>query len=454
MKKYLALLAGVVFLLSFTASAFAIHGEIPAEAQGVVSKSKSKITLGGDLRFRGEARNNTSDFNSDAADHIAFYDGRVRLSVNADVTPATTGYIQLEAADGPTSTAYNWGTTTANGKGSTGLYKEGDVKKGTINVLEAWILHTGSGLLGVSSGIKVGHMPLALGNNLFFDHSLFGDDAIVVFANPSKELHIAALTAKFREGNAALSDDSTGYVGLFAYKGAGYNLSGDLSYVDDQNICLGLALTCHLWNFALRGDTNVSGLGIKADLELQTGSTKGAAALDFRGYAFLAGLSYKLDTVNLSLDYAYGSGDDNPKDGKVSTFMTSLSNAQHTTFVYDYRTVSAAGSMDSGLANTRYAKLGASTQMAKDITGDFNIYLLSAAKAVYGALIDAGLAKTTSSKSIGTEVDAKVNYAIDRNLNYYVEGGYLFAGDYWKTALGANKSDGAYAIRHGIQLSF
>ena len=37
-----------------------------------------------------------------------------------------------------------------------------------------------------------------------------------------------------------------------------------------------------------------------------------------------------------------------------------------------------------------------------------------------------------TSKSIGTEVDAIVNYHIDRNLTYYVEGGYLFAGNFWK----------------------
>lgn len=451
MKKYLAVLSGVLFVLSFSASAFAIHGEIPAEAQGVVSKSRSKITLGGDLRFRGEVRNNTTDFNSDSADHIAFYDGRVRLSVNADVTPNTAGFFQVEATNGPNATAYFWGNTAPNQKGS-GLYQEGDNKRGTINVLEAWILHTGSGLLGVQSGVKVGHMPLALGNNLFFDHTIFGDDAIVVFANPTKELHVAALTTKLREGSVSLTDDSTGYVALFAYKGAGYNMSGDVTYVDDQNVCLGKGLTCHLWNFALRGDTNVSGLGIKADVEFQTGTAK-PANLDFRGYAFLAGLSYKLDTVNLSLDYAYGSGDDNANDGKVSTFITSLTDAQHTSFVYDYRTVTAAGARNGGIANTQYAKLGASSSLAKDLTGDLNLYLLRAAKGIYGTAELGGT--PTSSKTIGTELDAKVNYAIDRNFNYFVEGGYLFAGDYWQSVPGTGgKKDNAYAIRHGIQLSF
>ena len=59
MKKYLALVLGVLFTLGFAASAFAIHAEIPAETQAVVAKGSTQITMGGELRFRGELRNNT-----------------------------------------------------------------------------------------------------------------------------------------------------------------------------------------------------------------------------------------------------------------------------------------------------------------------------------------------------------------------------------------------------------
>lgn len=451
MKKYIALILGVLFVLGFAASAFATHAEIPADTQAAVAKGGTQITLGGDLRFRGEVNNNTADFNNDGADHSAAYDGRVRLTVNAQVTPNTTGYVAIEATDGPGKTAYTWGNSTVFNKG-TGLYQEGDQKRGTLNILEAYILHTGTGLLGVTSGIKVGHMALALGNNLFFDHTIFGDDAILVLAYPTKELLVAAVTAKFREGMKTLNDDSTAYVALFHYTGSGYNLSGDVSYVDDQNVCLGLGVSCHLWNFALRGDTTAGGLGIKADLEVQTGKVD-PAGLNFRGYAFLAGLSYKLDNVKLALDFGYGSGDDNATDKKISTFITSLSDTQHTTIVYDYRTVGAAGFKDTGIANTTYARLGASSPLAKDLTGDLNLYLLRSTKKALG-LVDIGLGSATTSNDIGTEVDAKINYALDKNLNYYVEGGYLFAGDYWKAVTSGKSPDNAYMIRHGIQLSF
>ena len=51
--------------------------------------------------------------------------------------------------------------------------------------------------------------------------------------------------------------------------------------------------------------------------------------------------------------------------------------------------------------------------------------------------------------------DGKLTYKIDRNLVYWVEGGYLFAGDAVKAiANSATSDDDAYAVRHGIELSF
>jgi hypothetical protein len=68
---------------------------------------------------------------------------------------------------------------------------------------------------------------------------------------------------------------------------------------------------------------------------------------------------------------------------------------------------------------------------------------------------------------MGWEIDAKVTYQIDTNLVYYVEGGYLIAGDFYKnhtrgkdsgTNFGDNDRsadpDNAYTVRHGIILSF
>ncbi len=454
MKNYLALTFGVLFILGFAAGAFAIHAEIPAETQAVIAKGSTQITLGGEFRARGEARQNTADFDSDKGDHRAAYDSRVRLSIDAQVTPNTKGLIQVEAGDGPSTNNYTWGNAAANT--GQGLYKEGETKRGTFNIIQAWIQHKGSGLLGVPSGIKVGHMPLSLGNRLFFDHTLFGDDAILLFSSPTKELELNLLTVKLREGSVTKSDDADAYVGIVTYRSKDISFGADVTYVNDQNAFQASTTgkSAHLWNFGVRGNAKVAGLGIKADAEFQTGqiTDTGLATGDvkFRGYAFLAGLDYRLDPVKLTLEYAYGSGDDASDPTKFKTFVTSLSQVQYFTYVYDYRATTAAGGTNTGIANTQYLRFGAAAELAKSLTGDVNVYWLRAAKKVS---VNLGSTPTKGeSKNIGTEIDWRFVYKIDRNLNYFVEGGYLFAGGFYDTA--KKNSDDAYAIRHGVVISF
>jgi hypothetical protein len=443
-KRYLALVAGLIFVLGFTAVAFAIHAEIPSDTQAVVAKGTTQITLGGEIRARGEYRETDMDkdrhVNQDGDNNLgnrrdedgSYYDARVRLSVDAQVTPNTSGFVQVEAGNGPTADNYTWGTA---GNGATGIYGVGNAKPGVFNILQAWILHKGSGLLGVPAGVKVGHMPLALGNKLFFDHTKFGDDAIVFFVDPTKELHIGLLTAKFREGQNALSDDANAYVGLFNYKLANGSISGDITYVDDQGFS---ADGLHFWNFGLRGDMKVDPITIRADVELQTGSTGQTPDRDFAGYAFLVGADFKVDPVTLTAEFAYGSGDDDANDDKDKRFVTSLGADPHFTYVYEYSTENACGNLFGGICNTMYVKLGASAQPVKDLTASLNLFWLRANEVPAGG-----------DKDIGIEIDPKITYKIDKNLTYWIEGGYLMAGDFW----GPNADD-AYAIRHGIMLSF
>ena len=437
MKKYLALLLGALFILGFAASAFAIHAEIPSETQAVVAKGQTQITLGGEIRVRGEYRDNVSDFDDDRGDNNAAYDQRVRLSIEGKVTPNTVGFVHVESGGADNADNVVWGRYGANG--ATGIYNVSNSKHDDLRILEAWIQHSGSGLLGFPAFVKVGHMPLALGNRLFFDHTKFGDDAIVLAADPLKELHVAVLTIKFREGSNILNDDSNAYVGLFAYNTKEFGLSGDVTYIDDQTFSPeGL----HFWNFGLRGNIMLAGLNIRADGEFQTGEADGTPT-DFKGWAVVAGVDLKLDPVKLTAEFAYGSGGDsgdgvNDTDGDVGAFVTSLGADIHYTYVYEYRTPNACGNIDGGLCNTIYAKLGASADLAKDLSGWVNGYWLQAAEE-----------NAAGDDDIGIEVDAKIAYKIDRNLTYYVEGGYLFADDFMR-----KDADDAWAVRHGIQLVF
>ena len=486
MKKYLAILLGVVFVLGFAASAFAIHAEIPAESQATVAKGSTQITIGGDIRVRGEYQDNTTTLQSGNNDHITFYDQRIRLSLNAQVTPNTTGFVMIEAADGKQSTGYAWGGNNVPSQGAVGIYQYGDSKRGELNLLEAWIQYKGSGLLGIPAGIKVGHMPLALGNKMFFDHTLFGDDAIVLFADPTKEMHIVALTAKFMEGNTKNNDDANAYVGVFDYRTKEFGVSFDVTYVDHQNSFYnsnGTPTTdastlgnpfdaagiqgadAHLWNFGLRGDVTLAGFNIYADVEGQTGKIENLGALQnekFKGYAILVGASYKMDPVKFLLEWGYGSGDDNATDGSFKEFVTSLSNYQRDTYVYGYRTVGAGNILggpqkNTGLSNVNRIRFGIDADLTKELFANLTYYYLRANKlmnvpgAPAGPLNWAGLG---ADHTIGSEVDWLFKYKIDKNLTYYVEGGYLFAGDFYKVVTGGKSPDDAWAIRNGLQLTF
>lgn len=482
MKKYIALVISMIFVLGFAASAFALHSEIPTDTQAVVAKGVSQITLGGEIRVRGEVRSNVQDFSDDTKTATAAaaagvsspsegsnYDTRVRLTIDAKVTPNTSGRIAIETGNGGNSDTDNWGVARA-GTGATGIYSQGNAQIGGIGVYEAWILHTGSGLLGMPAGLKVGHMPLKLGYGLFFDHTRYGDDAIVAFIDPTKELHIGVLNAKFSEGIGSRatdtaaqktakgisdSNDSDAYVFVLTYKvNKDSNISTDITYVNDQNGNLGLAALgldagndVHFWNLGLRGDTNISGFGIKLDVEVQGGKVTdtGGDDIKFAGRAALLSLSYTLAPVKITLEGAYGSGSDSD-DTKIKNFVTSLGNDVHYTYVYEYRsaTANAEAGLSNGLNNTTYLKLGFDADLTKDIAANLSAYWLRATKVPVDGM----------SKSIGTEVDAKVSYKIDKNLMYWVEGGYLFAGNHIDDTFGTNDTDNAFAVRHGLQLNF
>nr|MDA8087825.1 hypothetical protein [Nitrospiraceae bacterium] len=190
MKKSIALLIGFLFILGFAATAFAIHAEIPAETSAIVAAGTTQVTLSGDLRVRGWYLGNikgasTSNLVPSKDNSEAYYDERVRLAVDAAAGPVS-GRIHLES-NNDSHSSYHWGTTD-NAPGDL------DSKPTSVSLLEAWINYAGSGLMGVPSGIKVGHMPLALGPaTLFFDNTKFGDDALVLYTNPTPNTHVTIL---------------------------------------------------------------------------------------------------------------------------------------------------------------------------------------------------------------------------------------------------------------------
>ncbi|ODA44733.1 hypothetical protein THER_0482 [Thermodesulfovibrio sp. N1] len=495
MKKYASLLAVFVLLLGFAAISYSAPAEIPADTSAVIAKGKTQITLGGELRFRGMYGSNLVikdegyygtqnltyyDLISGSqitvpvqkSKNTSYYDYRVRLSLEAKVSPNTTGYVEIESNrtydEGKGANASEnvyWGSGS---KGPKGNYPMGNWHdESNLYIRQAWIQYQGSGLLGVPAGVKVGKQLIKLGYGLFFDHTYYGDDAILAFVQPMKELTLAAHTIKFYEGYTFLNDDATAYGILAAYAGKGFGLSADITYVDHQKfgyisvpgVGAGFA-PLHLWNFGLRGnvdDIAGTGLAFKADVEFQTGKVDLPFGHDpkFKGWAAMAGLDYKFKTIPLSLTLEYAIGSGQKEDSEDFTyFVTALGPEQHYTFVYEYLAPSACdGGVGTGLCNTQYVKFGGAYDITKDLKAELYGYWLRAHKAVaINSNVGTGTAPSPD-KDLGWEVDAKVTYQIDKGLTYFVEGGYFWPGDAYKMK-GGKDPDDAWAVRHGIQLRF
>jgi hypothetical protein len=417
LKKLFAILLGVMFIMSFAASAFAIHAEIPSETQAVVAAGSIQLTLSGELRTRGWYRKNiTSDALPLETGSAAWYDERVRLAVDAKVAPGIEGLVQLESGNDSTDNYTTWGHF--------------DQKMDPLSVLQAWI-----------------------------DHTKFGDDAIIFFMLPTKELEIDLLAIKFAgDGNPftipagyynfnsgfsidasgsrlANTDDLDGYVGIITYKLDDKNtLGANYTYLNQSQ--LGFSHQ----NLGLSASGAIGAVGFKAAVDMQFGKVE-AVSQKFRGYAFMAGVNLGMEPANLRASLGYGTGDDDASDGKDKQFETYLGADQHYTLIYDYQVVTAAGRTNAGLSNTTYYNLGIDYGVMKDMTGSLDGYILRATKE--------NPSLGSFSKSAGWEVDAKVAYQLAKNLTYQIDAGYFKAGKLY----GEHK-ESVTLLRHMLTLSF
>lgn len=472
MKKYLLAFLGGLFLLSFALSAYA------------------DVKVTGELRERGRYQKNRLLTNDLKTDDYAYYDTRVRLGIDAKVSDKVQGFIEVQY-DGENE---NWATFTESATGgsdkytvtkkdttktpattttvadditvkrydvtagdtakATGLFGEGNrlQSRNFSGIRQAWVLYKFD--MGVPAGIKVGHMLLALSHGQFFDHTKFGDDAVVFFMDPNKDLHIGLLTAKFDEGGTALGpngDDVDGNVALLTQKlGAAGNVGANIAWVrgsKDASVRLGGTETAlagskfNFYNLGLHGANKLGPIGLKWEADMQSGKL---GDQKFKGYGIMLDADFKADAATIVVGGALGSG---PKEGSsnIDAFVTSLGGDPHYTFIYEYFVPSSMGVTGTGIANTTYGKVGVKYAATKALSINADGYYLRATKTASG--VDKGL---------GFEVDAGISYKLADNLTYSVKGGYFAPGDYYKATSSktGGKDDAAYAVDHALVLSF
>ncbi len=467
-KSFIALLSVSVVLL-FAVSSFALHAvpEMFEYTPSIVKSKKAQLEIGGHIRVRGETNDNYVHFNDDvSSDNTrSFNDQRVNLHVKATVSPNTMGLIELQMNEGRSSDSYGWG----NCDGAKGIYRKANCKPTGVTVRQAYISHQ-TKALGVLAGFKVGHQLYALGNGLFFNHTQYGDDGITLWISPADGMEISLNALKFDENDSASSDDVDAYAGTFSGAFGPANVSADVTFFNDNEFGTKGA---DLWNFGVRGDMNVGPVAVKADVEFQTGSADEFAAngddFDLGGYAFLLGADFDAGPVKIGVEGAYGSGDDIDTEDEYEGFITTLSDGQDYTYLYDQKAKTSAQALvatatmsslygntsRTGLANTWYIGVGASGKPTPDLKLSGDVYYLQASEKVSDV-------DNYDEKDIGVEIDGKIEYQLDTNLVYYVEAGYLMAGDFYKNVTGPaspnpadpEDPDDAYSVRHGIILKF
>jgi len=447
-RKYLAIVLGVLLVFSVAATASAMDTE---------------VTLGGKILVRGWYFKNIANNLPQDSTSQALYTTNANLTVDIAVEENVRGFMELE--------------TTVAGNPNTGLYIWGSNDTKPVSDLyfrQLWVMYTGSGLLGVPAGIKLGHMPISLGEKQFLNNERFGDDAILVWVDPTKELHLAVGTAKLVEGVwQNHTDDLDGYIALATYALDKDNTIGiNWTWIHSDGNCPSLGPSpnvdrLNFHNIGAHANGNISGLTYAAELDIQTGKLHDIGLipgndLKAKGWAAFVKLGYMVDPINIRGSFAYGSGDDDLTDQDCKEFQTlqgpdeigALARLVHYTQIYERSIQTTAQSAlltttpggnvrNTGIANTTYYNLGLDWKATPDINLSLDGFIIRASKTVGGV-----------SKSAGTELDFKGTYKIAKNLSYFVEAAGFWPGNYYEESGLVAEKETVTQLIHGLLLTF
>jgi hypothetical protein len=477
-KKYLAVLFGALFILSFAATAFAVH-ETTEPNEAVVAQGAAKITLGGKIIVRGWYFDNIDNTVLPVDNGSqALYTTNAYLTFDAKIGDNVQAFMELETSSGESNNSgvLYWGTyDTKNDQ--------------ELKFRQLWIQYTGSGLLGAPAGLKAGHMPIVLGEMQFLRNDRFGDDAILLWVDPIKEMHLLIGTTKLQEGTTAFgdnnsTDDLDGYVALMTYMlnkdntiGANYTLA----HSDGNLPSLAGIPNCETLNFqnaGIHANGKIMGFSYAAEADMNFGKAEDVLGTGndakFKGWGVFAKAGYMLDPVNIRASFAMGSGDDDfedieSKDMDVDEFQTlqgtdatgAIARFTHYTQIYERSLRTAAveaivstfpgGNIrTTGIANTTYFNLGVDVSPIKEVSISLDGFYLQATET--GAWED--IVGNSVDDELGWEIDSKINWKIAKNLSYFIEAAMFKPGDFYKDAFGDDVDETVTQAVHGLLLTF
>jgi len=432
MKKIVMLLA-VAAMTCFSTSAFAVH-----EGEGKAAGNLADITIGGSMDIRSRDFQNL-DFNKNVGDHSMDTQERVRLDVN----------VKAGDVKGKVTVENDWDTWGRNEKPQANAANNSGTS-GTLDLREAWVLFP---VPSTPVMVKGGHMLLQLGQGWWFRSMKYGSDAWVAFADIAPA-HVGAVNVKISEGSSVSQDDIDAYV-LFATVKASDTMTfgADVTYADDRRNGFGLATrttttglttpdagaATQAYNIGLNADIKAGPVGLKAEVDIQTGKTKGTDGNKFSGNQVVLQGNVPMDPVTINFTLARGSGNKfGATDNDYKQMVTFLDADQHYTFLYEYKVAGPCGA-HTGFCNTTAVSAGAMFAATNTLGIGADVWFMQATEKV--ADVTSTVPGATTSE-LGLEVDVKVNWKLSDNLTWNWNLGYLDPGK----GLGKDSALGAQGV--------
>ncbi len=423
MKKFLIVLV-VLTMVCLSSMAFA-----------------ADVSVGGSVQVRSRNFEALGFDKDNAAGSQVDTQERIEVDVNVKATDDVKGKIAIW------NDFDDWGRFEQV-QGNNGFGNSTSASGGHFGIREAWVNFN---LPGIPVNVTAGHQLLALGQGWFFRSKHFGSDAWVV-ANVTGNNTLAVVDVKIAEGNVGFAhDDADAYVLLDVYK------------IDDNNV-IGIDITdlnarevlspshAELQNISLNYTGKLGPVGLKAQVDAQMGKIDGTAATPeakFKGYeAVVQGKIAASEAFGINFALAYGTGnkaDSNDIDG----YQNFLDIDPHYTFLYEYKTITAAGAAHTGFSNTMAASVGVTANLSKSVNVGLDYWYLQATEKSTTPGAENGFG---DSKDVGSEIDLAVNWKLYDNLTWNWVAGYFKPGDAMKGVDG--KTDAAMGIQGILALNF
>ncbi|MBI3804757.1 MAG: hypothetical protein HY282_13455 [Nitrospirae bacterium] len=415
------------------------------------------IKFEGDFRVRGIYADNLTDANKDTPDEQAFADGRFRLK-----TTATAGIVSGIVTLDFTSSFIDPGTNAGLGCNVTGC-TTGNYRFGSANLGGSY------NIVGVREAylkLDLNMVKLAFGRGqIKLGHSLILDDTAdgILAKFGAGPVNIMLADAKLRESNAVgpsttgvgTGGDTDLYIAKFGFAHEEmHNLGLFVTYLNDRGPSFIAASTTpdktDLWTAGVTADARLGIVSLSGEFDYLTGSQDNLSgttpgSTDLKGWNVLLDAGLKVAMFDVDITGLYTTGDKSATDNKTNINGISGDFVLANILVNDNVNSDREGQCAS-IGGARIGSGGASCVgglgiRAIRVGAGFELGMLGKGSHTEVAAIwaqtgerPAAVAGVSAKKDLGIEIDLNHRQKLDENVSVGVNLGYLFAGDFWKTA--------------------